>query len=209
MNDFDVKLATYILIKNFEACEITRDAALTLIIKPILTEIGNNKQIEKNYLINLFSNKICESIGVKIQKDFEEIEKIVILLLNESNNDLSNFIDNFLKLFDTVKKYSESGKEEEYIRQINIELSEYKEYFKTSYDKNIIPFTIFRDILNNKNIQLENDIIEYLIYRMKKDCRNINIDIINEVNNNNNDDEQKKNISIFDLCFQTLLNLIL
>ena len=209
MNDFDVKLATYILIKNFEACEITRDTALTLIIKPILTEIGNNKQIEKNYLINLFSNKICESIGVKIQKDFEEIEKIVILLLNESNNDLSNFIDNFLKLFDTVKKYSECGKEEEYIRQINIELSEYKEYFKTSYDKNIIPFTIFRDILNNKNIQLENDIIEYLIYRMKKDCRNINIDIINEVNNNNNDDEQKKNISIFDLCFQTLLNLIL
>ena len=201
--NYDIQFASYLLIKNFEAREMTKENALTLIIKPILNEIGENKEIEKNSLINLFANKISESIGVQIKKDFEEIENIITILLIESKNDLSNFIDNFLKFFDHIKNYNECGKEEEYIRQINIELSGYKEYFINSYDKKIIPFSIFRQILNNKNIQLDNEIIEYLIYRMKKDCCNLMIK-----NDNNLDEEERKNISIFDLCYQTLLNII-
>ena len=122
--------------------------------------------------------------------------------MNESRNDLSNLIDNFLKLFDYIKYYNECGKEEEYIRQINIELSGYKQYFINIYDKNIIPFDIFRQILNNKNIQLDDEIIEYLIYRMKKDCFNLMKE------NENKLDEEKDTISIFDLCFQTLLKII-
>ena len=103
-----------------------------------------------------------------------------------------------MRLFDGIKNYKENQKEEEYIKKINIELSGYKEYFMNSYENKIIHFSIFREILNDKNIQLENDIIEYLIYRMKKDCY--------DLNNGNNADEE--NISIFDLNFETLLNLI-
>ena len=202
LKNYDIQFATYLLIKNFEAREINKDNALTLIIKPILNEIGNNKEIEKKSLINIFANKISEAIGVQIKKDFEEIENIVTVLLIESKNDLSNFIDNFLKLFDHVKNYNEIGKEEEYIRQINIELSGYKEYFINSYEKSIIPFDTFRQILNNKNIQLDNEIIEYLIYRMKKDCCNLMEE------NKNKLEEERIKMSIFDLCFQTLLNLI-
>ena len=200
-NNFDVKLSTYLLIKNFEACEITKDKCLSIIIKPFLKEIENNKQIEKKTLINLFANKICESIGVGTAKkeDYEQIGIILETLLTESKNDLSNFIENFSRLFDGIKNYNESNKQEDYIRQINIELSMHKDYFINSYDKKIIPFSNFRDLLNEKNIQLENEIIEYLIYRMKKDCCDLN---------KRNDNKEFESISIFDLCYETLINLI-
>ena len=71
-----------------------------------------------------------------------------------------------------------------------------EEYFINSYDKKIIPFSVFRQILNNKNIQLENEIIEYLIYRMKKECSNLKTE------------DNKEKISVFDLNYETLLNLI-
>lgn len=200
-NNFDVKLSTYLLIKNFEAFEITKDKCLTIIIKPFLKEIENNKQIEKKSLINLFTNKICESILVVEEKkeDYEQIRIIVETLLAESKNDLSNFIENFLRLFDGIKNYNESKKQEEYIRQINIELSMYKDYFINSFDKKIIPFSNFRDLLNEKNIQLDNEIIEYLIYRMKKDCFDMN---------KRSNNQEFESISIFDLCYETLINLI-
>lgn len=200
-NNFDVKLSTYILIKNFEACEITKDKCLSIIIKPFLKEIENNKQIEKKTLINLFTNKICESIliGEEKKADYEQIGIIVETLLTESKNDLSNFIENFTRLFDGIKNYNESKKQEDYIRQINIELSMHKDYFINSYDKKIIPFSTFRDLLNEKNIQLDNEIIEYLIYRMKKDCCDMN---------KRNNNKEFESISIFDLCYETLINLI-
>ena len=200
-NNFDVKLSTYLLIKNFEACEITKDKCLSIIIRPFLKEIENNKQIEKKTLINLFTNKICESILIPTEKkkDFDQISIIVETLLSESKNDLSNFIENFSRLFDGIKNYNESNKQEEYIRQINIELSMHKDYFINSYDKKIIPFSIFRDLLNEKNIQLDNEIIEYLIYRMKKDCCDLN---------KRNNNKEFESISIFDLCYETLINLI-
>ena len=50
------------LIKNFEACKITKEDSLTIIIKPILNEISNEKQIKNDILVNLFSNKISECI---------------------------------------------------------------------------------------------------------------------------------------------------
>ena len=200
-NNFDVKLSTYILIKNFEACEITKDKCLSIIIRPFLKEIENNKQIEKKTLINLFTNKICESILVGEEKkaDYEQIGIIVETLLTESKNDLSNFIENFTRLFDGIKNYKENKNQEDYIRQINIELSMHKDYFINSYDKKIIPFSTFRDLLNEKNIQLDNEIIEYLIYRMKKDCCDMN---------KRNNNKEFESISIFDLCYETLINLI-
>ena len=200
-NNYDVKLSTYLLIKNFEACEITKDKSLSIIIKPFLKEIENNKQIEKKTLINLFTDKICESIlvGKENKTDYEQIGIIVETLLTESKNDLSNFIENFTRLFDGIKNYNESKKQEDYIRQINIELSMHKDYFINSYDKKIIPFSNFRDLLNEKNIQLDNEIIEYLIYRMKKDCCDLN---------KRNNNKEFETISIFDLCYETLINLI-
>jgi hypothetical protein len=190
------------LIKNFEACKISKEDSLTIIIKPILNEISNEKQIKNDILVNLFTNKICECINcTKNDNDINSINGVINSLLNESKNELFSFIQAFLDIFDSVKIYTDNlSDEENIIKKINISLFQYKEYFQNSYTNKFISFSNFRGLLNNKNIILDDESIEYVIYRMKKDCPNIKSKIEaqndkSENKDNINEKEDKKDIN--------------
>ena len=236
-NLIDVSETIYILIKNFEALNLTKEEFLTNIIKPILNEITNEKQIEKDLLVNLFSNKICEYLNcLENENDVVNINNLISSMLTESENELSKFIENFLHIFDSIKLYKNISQEteENIIKNINSILGKYKEYFHESYDKESISFFDFRSLLKNKEISLDDDSIEYLIYRMKKDSKNIVYRNKKKQNNeekefanereiyeqnktseegetsqskaNVNENENKS--SIYDLCYKTLLNIV-
>ena len=192
----DISQCSYMLIKNFEACKISKEDSLTTIIKPILNEISNEKQIKNEILVNLFTNKICECINCsKNENDIKSINSVINSLLNESKNELFSFIQAFLDIFDSVKIYTDNLTDEEnIIKKINISLFQYKEYFKNSYTNKFISFSNFRGLLNNKNIILDDESIEYVIYRMKKDCPNI-IAISSKQNENNEKNNIKENIN--------------
>ena len=236
-NLIDVSETIYILIKNFEALNLTKEEFLTNIIKPILNEITNEKQIEKDLLVNLFSNKICEYLNcLENENDVININNLISSMLTESENELSKFIENFLHIFDSIKLYKNISQEteENIIKNINSILGKYKEYFHESYDKENISFFDFRSLLKNKEISLDDESIEYLIYRMKKDSKNIiyrnnkkqNIEDkefanereIYEQNKTSEEGEtsqSKANVnenenksSIYDLCYKTLLNIV-
>ena len=197
----DVSQSEYILIKNFEACKISKEDSLTLIIKPILNDISNEKQIKNEVLVNLFTDKICECINCKKNtNDINSINNVISSLLNDSKCELFAFIKAFLDIFDSVKIYTDNSTDEEGIlKKINLSLFKYKEYFENSYTNEFISFFAFRGLLNNKDIILDDESIEYLIYRMKKDCPNIisknskneNINSNNNENNENNDNNEK------------------
>lgn len=171
----DVSQTIYILIKNFEVLKISREDALTLIIKPILNEISNEKQIKNETLVNIFSNKISECINCTNNKnDMNSISNVISSLLNDSNNELFSFIKSFLDMFDNIKLYeNNSNEEKEIIKRINETLIKYKDYLTNSCTNEFISFFNFRALLNDKNIILDDEDIEYLIYKMKKDCPNI------------------------------------
>ena len=198
----DISECSYMLIKNFEAFKISKEDSLTLIIKPILNEISNEKQIKNDILVNLFTNKICECINcTKNNNDIISISNVINSLLNESKYELFSFIKAFLDIFDSVKIYTDNLVDEEgIIKKINVTLCQYKEYFTNSYTKDFISFFTFRGLLNNKEIILDDESIEYLIYRMKKDCPNIakqdekkNINKDNNNDKNKNDEENNEN----------------
>ena len=199
----DISQTSYILIKNFEACKISKEDSLTIIIKPILNEISDEKQIKNDILVNLFTNKICKCINCsQNNNDIISISNVINSLLNESNYELFSFIKAFLDIFDSVKIYSDKIIDEEgIINKINVSLFQYKEYFENSYTNKYISFSNFRGLLNNKNIILDDETIEYLIYRMKKDCPNIisrNVksnekEEINNINDINEKNEKKTN----------------
>ena len=172
----------YILIKNFEVLKISREDALTLIIKPILNEISNEKQIKNETLVNMFTNKICSCINCnQNENDINSISNVITSLLAESNNELFPFIKSFLDIFDNIKKYEENSNEEkEMIKKIKETLNKYKEFFIEKNNNEFISFFNFRALLNEKDIILDDENIEYLIYRMKKDCPNI----ISKINSN-------------------------
>ena len=190
----DITQSSYMLIKNFEACKITKEDSLTVIIKPILNEISSEKQIKNDILVNLFTNKISECINcTKNENDIISINSVINTLLNDSKYELFAFIKNFLYMFDSVKVYTDNiSDEENIIKKINLSLSQYKEYFEISYTNKFISFSVFRGLLNNKNIILDDESIEYLIYRMKKDCPNI-ISLNEEKNKNNNKENNINN----------------
>jgi hypothetical protein len=102
-----------------------------------------------------------------------------------------------------VKIYKDNSSEEEaIIKKINTSLFQYKEYFEKSYTNEFISFFAFRGLLNNKKIILDDESIEYLIYKMKKDCPNIiaknskqNENANNNENNDNNNDNNEKIIT--------------
>ena len=179
----DVSQTIYILIKNFEVLKISREDALTLIIKPILNEISNEKQIKNETLVNIFSNKISDCINCpKNKNDMNSISNVISSLLNDSNNELFSFIKSFLDIFDNIKLYeNNSNEEKEIIKRINETLIKYKDYLTNSYTNEFISFFNFRALLNDKNIILDDEDIEYLIYKMKKDCPNI----ISKIKSNN------------------------
>ena len=218
----DTSQTMYILIKNFEIMEISREDALTLIIKPILNDISNEKQIKNETLINMFTNKISSLINCSNNNnDINSISNLINSLLSESHNDLFDFIKSFLEIFDNIKIYKDNTKEgNEIIKRINEALNKYKEYFINAYNNEYISFIYFRSLLNDKNIILDDEDIEYLIYLMKKDCnkekQNLNQNE-NNLDKQNNINEEKiekneinidKNCSIFDLNYKTFLDII-
>ena len=197
----DISQTSYILIKNFEAFKISKEDSLTIIIKPILNEISNEKQIKNDILVSLFTNKVCECINcTKNNSDINSISNLINSLLNDSKYELFAFIKAFLDMFDNVKIYTDNTNDEEgIVKKINESLVQYKEYFENSYKEKFISFSYFRGILNNKNIILDDEAIEYLIYRMKRDCPNIisknskmnKKEEINDIDNNNNNDRKE------------------
>ena len=232
----DTSQTIYILIKNFEVLKISREDALTLIIKPILNDISNEKQIKNETLVNMFAEKICSCLNSnKNNNDIYLISNALTSLLTESNNELFPFIKSFLDIFDNIKIYEDNSKEEkDILKKISESLSNYKDFFINTWKEKNISFLNFRALLNDKDIILDDEVIEYLIYRMKKDCLNIisknknnnkdvsllnnddkNKNIINEENkinkenkleNNNNNIEHQ--YSIFDLNYKTFLDFI-
>ena len=125
--------------------------------------------------MNIFSNKISLCINCsKNKNDMNSISNVIASILNDSNNELFSFIKSFLDIFDNIKLYEENSKEEkEIIKRINETLIKYKDYLMNSCKNEFISFFNFRALLNDKNIILDDEDIEYLIYKMKKDCPNI------------------------------------
>ena len=181
---------TYILIKNFEARKITKDDALNKIFKTVIDNLYGESQVEKSGLVVNFTDKICEVIQINNNEiDRNKIYYLIESLLTTSNNELGKFMENFLQLFDSIKYYN-ADDDKRLTKKIKNDLEKYKNYLNQNYKKDFISFFSFRILLNKQNIFLDDETVEYLIYRMKKDCKN----------NNNN--------SMFDLCYKTLIDII-
>ena len=181
---------TYILIKNFEAKKIRKEEALDKIFKSVIDNLYGESQVEKSGLVENFTDKICDLINCNNNEiDRNKIYYLIESLLTTSNNELKKFMENFLQLFDNIKFYNQND-DILFTQKIKNQLNNYKSYLNQNYKKEFISFFSFRILLNKQKIILDDDTVEYLIFRMKKDCKN----------NNNN--------SMFDLCFKTLIDIL-
>ena len=185
-----MKELTYILIKNLEAKGITKEEVINKIIKETLEKFKQT-HIEKENLIELFTNKIQSLINNTNKNDKKKINYLFDNLLSSANNDIHQFINIFMPLLDSIKIYTENENNELSLKIKNLLLNNKKNL--ETYDKNIISFFSFRKIMNDNNILLPDDCIEFLIYKMKKDCV---------------EDDNYNNYNLFDLNYNSVKKIL-
>ena len=178
---------SYILIKNFESNKITKQIAMQNIFREIVDSLGEDSKIEKQNLIDMITDKIMSIIKTKNKKDKTKIIFFISNLLSTSGNELGNFIDNFMHVIDNVKIYNENT-ERNLMLKLKKDLVKENQYLKDNYKNDFISFASFRNLLNQKQIVLDDTSAEFLIYKMK------------QFNN-----EEK---SMFDLSYKNLIEII-
>ena len=144
-------------------------------------------KIEKQNLIDMITDKIMSIIKTKNKKDKTKIIFFISNLLSTSGNELGNFIDNFMHVIDNVKIYDENT-ERNLMLKLKKDLVKENQYLKDNYKNDFISFASFRNLLNQKQIVLDDTSAEFLIYKMK------------QFNN-----EEK---SMFDLSYKNLIEII-
>jgi hypothetical protein len=113
-----------------------------------------------------------------------------------------------MPLLDSIKIYTANENDELSLKIKNLLLNNKKNL--ETYDKNIISFFSFRKIMNDNNILLPDDCIEFLIYKMKKDCVeddnynnynlfDLNYDSVKKILNLNEDENDSENNTYYNL----------
>jgi len=97
---------------------------------------------------------------------------VVVVKMSYLSLEYENFKQKFFTLFDSVSSFS-VNQQEEYKKQLIKKLSKYIEQLNESiksFDQNntgFITFQQLRKILDTININLDDELVEYLIYLMK------------------------------------------
>jgi len=179
----------HVFVKNIEAQGITRDD-INQKIDEICKLFENKEEATKEEFIEPFSKMFIETMKVTQEKDIEIINNFLIDFVDSLNGDTAMFFNGLMEIFENIKDYKGVDKNDELSFGLNKHKNELIEVFK-KYDTNntnLVTFDIFRKIVQELNIILEDESMEYLIYEMKKDV--------------------PENNSIFDLNYQIILKLL-
>jgi hypothetical protein len=161
----------HIIVKNLEANNITTKY-LEDELKKIFEKFDSNDEVSKNDFLEPFSQLIIENMKIKNKKDIKIINLYLDNLLEQYENDTEQFIDNLSQIFTSLNNYDNID-ENEMDEKLIIELKKYPNLIKSLKEKdikknNIISYLDFKVIHSDLNLQLNDDLIEYLLYKMKK-----------------------------------------
>ena len=179
----------HVFVKNIEAQGVTKED-ITKKIDEICKLFENKEEATKEEFIAPFSKMLIETMKVTQEKDIEIINNFLIDFVDSLNGDTAMFFNGLMEIFENIKDYKGVDKNDELSFGLNKHKNELIEVFK-KYDTNntnLVTFDIFRKIVQELNIILEDESMEYLIYEMKKDV--------------------PENNSIFDLNYHIILKLL-
>ena len=174
-SDFNLQEFIYVLIKNLEANKIDMSIIESrVLLKENLLLLKNKKY--KEFITNISKNLI-EILKIKNENDQNDIFSFVKTFLynNYIKKNLSNpeeFYNKILSLFTNINFYSLEQRQE-LNKIITSKFLPIKNEFLNAiiyFDENntgYISFTILKTLLKELNLNLKNEVLEYLIYIMK------------------------------------------
>ena len=166
----------YVLLKNLEANKIDMSIIESRILNKENLDLIKDKSNYKKF-ISTISNGLIEILKVRQEKDQIDIHSCIKTLLynnyiskNSSNPD--DFKTKFLNLFTNISFYSLEQRQElnkviaVKMYPIKEKFIEYLKIFDED-NKGYISFTSLKKIMEELQLKLKNDALEYLIYVMK------------------------------------------
>ena len=164
----------YLFLKNFEANHITYKI-LEDKINLILDSFRGKEEITKENFISPFYNLFIESIKATHEKDKKAIKKFLNDYIDAFKGDRNKFFNQLNNIFQNLNDYSSlSNKEEEQLlKDLSSNLQRYKNDLENrlkQYNKNnsyIIHYDEFKSVINDLNISLNDNLMEFLLYKMK------------------------------------------
>ena len=209
----------HVFVKNIEAQGITKEQ-ISKKIEDICKIFEDKKETTKEEFIEPFSKMLIEAMKITQENDIEIVNSFLNEFIDSLNGEtimFFNIVNGLVEVFDNVKDYNGINKDKE----LSYELNKYKDQLIISlkkYDKNnnhLITFDILRTIVRDLKMILDDEIMEYLIYRMKKDVPenntifDLNYEIIEklvekneigEILNNINNNLNKNNTNLDNEC---------
>ena len=179
----------HVFVKNLESNGVTKEQ-INQKIDEISKLFENRTEATKEEFIEPFLKMLVESMHINKKEDIEVVEGFLNDFVDALNGDISVFFNGLIEVFDNINDYSGTNKDCE----LSFKLSKYKDELITSLQKvdanntHLITFDTFRKIVHDLNLLLDDESMEYLIYRMKKDV--------------------PENNSIFDLNYEIIENLL-
>ena len=142
-------------------------------LKDIFQSFDGKVEVTKEEFILPFYNLFIESMKVTQETDKEIIQTFFNDYIDNLKGNINEFYNELITIFENVIDYSSLDINDQLLDALAISLQKYKNDLEKRLkedDKegtNIITYDIFRNIINDLNIPLNDDLMEYLIYKMK------------------------------------------
>jgi hypothetical protein len=159
----------HVFVKNLEAQGITKEI-INQKIQDISKLFENKDETTKEEFIDPFVKMFIETMKITQQKDIEIVTNFLNDFIDSLNSETLMFFNGLNEVFDNIRDYT--GVKKDY--EVSFELNEYKDQLINALKQNdrnnnhLITFDIFRKIVQDLNISLDDETMEYLIYLMKK-----------------------------------------
>ena len=179
----------HVFVKNLEANGITKEQ-INQKIDEICKLFENKTETTKEEFIEPFVKMFVEMMKITKKEDIEIVGGFLNDFVDSLNGDVSVFFNGLIEVFDNINDYTGINKDCE----LSFKLNKYKEELISELKKidinntQLITFDVFRKIVHDLNLLLDDESMEYLIYKMKK--------------------EVPENNSIFDLSYNIIENLL-
>ena len=160
----------HVFVKNLEANGITKEQ-INQKIDEISKLFENRTEATKEEFIEPFIKMFIETMHITKKEDIEVVGGFLNDFVDSLNGEISIFFNGLIEVFDNVNDYSEINKDFE----LSFKLNKYKDELISALKKSdvnnthLITFETFRKIVHDLNLLLDDESMEYLIYKMKKD----------------------------------------
>jgi hypothetical protein len=180
---------------NLEAKKITKDK-LEEQIKIILDNFEKmGGEISKDDFIEPFRQLLIENMKITKENDVQLISSFLENLLEQYENDIDKYMEFLNNIFSSLNEFSENDNEK--LNKLKFELNKYPSFLNKIKEKDtnknyIISYLDFGYISSEVNLNLDDDLIEFLLYKMKKTVPDnysifdLNYKIIEDLKEDNN-----------------------